>query len=83
MASDKLQVASGEVKVHVYGTYDPDKLTESPGSVPEQEEGVVIDVEITIVVASGKWQEARWKLEVASVANRVMVRISGLMRSLQ
>ena len=42
----------GEVKVHVYGTYDPDKLTESPGMVLEQEEGVVIDVEITIVVAS-------------------------------
>lgn len=42
----------GEVKVHVYGTYDPDKLTESPGTVLEQEEGVLIDVEISIVVAS-------------------------------
>lgn len=40
----------GSVTVRVYGTYDTEKLTEKPANLIEQPEGVVIDIEMTIVV---------------------------------
>ncbi len=39
----------GSVTVHIYGTYDTEKI-ENPPKVSKQEEGVVIDIEMTIVV---------------------------------